>query len=259
MLDLSGMIAGTKYRGEFEQRLKDAMEEIQKAGNIILFIDELHTIIGAGAAEGAIDAANILKPALARGEIQAVGATTLDEYRKHVEKDAALERRFQPVMVGEPTREESIEILKGLRDRYEAHHKVRITDEAIKAAVQLSDRYISDRFLPDKAIDLLDEAASRVRIMTYTAPPDMKQLEDKLAEIRKAKDEAVKNQNFEKAAELRDREREALQEIDRSAGDLGEGAQHGGQRGGRGGNRPDRILLGVHPRAEADRGRIRSG
>ncbi len=215
MLDLSGMIAGTKYRGEFEQRLKDAMEEIQKAGNIILFIDELHTIIGAGAAEGAIDAANILKPALARGEIQAVGATTLDEYRKHVEKDAALERRFQPVMVGEPTREESIEILKGLRDRYEAHHKVRITDEAIKAAVYLSDRYISDRFLPDKAIDLLDEAASRLRIMTFTAPPDMKQLEDKLADIRKAKDEAVNNQNFEKAAELRDREREALQEIDR--------------------------------------------
>jgi ATP-dependent Clp protease ATP-binding subunit ClpC len=214
MLDLSGMIAGTKYRGEFEQRLKDAMEEIQKAGNIILFIDELHTIIGAGAAEGAIDAANILKPALARGEIQAVGATTLDEYRKHVEKDAALERRFQPVNVGEPTREESIDILKGLRDRYEAHHKVRITDEAIRAAVYLSDRYISDRFLPDKAIDLLDEAASRLRIMTYTAPPDMKQLEDKLAEIRKAKDEAVNNQNFEKAAELRDREREALQEID---------------------------------------------
>ncbi len=214
MLDLSGMIAGTKYRGEFEQRLKDAMEEMQKAGNIILFIDELHTIIGAGAAEGAIDAANILKPALARGEIQAVGATTLDEYRKHVEKDTALERRFQPVMVGEPSREESVEILKGLRDRYEAHHKVRITDEAIKAAVNLSDRYISDRFLPDKAIDLLDEAASRLRIMTYTTPPDMKQLEEKLAEIRKAKDEAVNNQNFEKAAELRDREREALQEID---------------------------------------------
>jgi len=214
MLDLSGMIAGTKYRGEFEQRLKDAMEEMQKAGNVILFIDELHTIIGAGAAEGAIDAANILKPALARGEIQAVGATTLDEYRKRIEKDTALERRFQPVMVGEPSRDESIEILKGLRDRYEAHHKVRITDEAIKAAVNLSDRYISDRFLPDKAIDLIDEAASRMRIMTYTTPPDMKQLEEKLAEIRKTKDEAVNNQNFEKAAELRDREREALSEID---------------------------------------------
>ena len=213
-LDLSGMLAGTKYRGDFEQRLKDAMDEVLKAGNIILFIDEMHTIIGAGAAEGAIDAANILKPALARGEIQAVGATTLDEYRKHVEKDAALERRFQPVMVGEPTKEESIEILKGLRDRYEAHHKVRITDEAIKAAVHLSDRYISDRFLPDKAIDLLDEAASRLRIMSYTAPPDMKELEEKLAEIRKAKDEAVNNQNFEKAAELRDRERHAQQEID---------------------------------------------
>ncbi len=214
-LDLSGMIAGTKYRGEFEQRLKDAMEEVTKAGNVILFIDELHTIIGAGAAEGAIDAANILKPALARGEIQAVGATTMDEYRKHIEKDTALERRFQPVQVGEPTQEESVEILKGLRDRYEAHHKVRITDEAIKAAVQLSDRYISDRFLPDKAIDLIDEAASRLRIMTYTAPPDMKQLEGKFEEIRKAKDEAVTNQNFEKAAELRDREREAQLEIDR--------------------------------------------
>ena len=214
-LDLSGMIAGTKYRGEFEQRLKDAMEEVTKAGNVILFIDELHTIIGAGAAEGAIDAANILKPALARGEIQAVGATTMDEYRKHIEKDTALERRFQPVQVGEPSREESVEILKGLRDRYEAHHKVRITDEAIKAAVNLSDRYISDRFLPDKAIDLIDEAASRLRIMTYTAPPDMKQLDEKLEEIRKAKDEAVTNQNFEKAAELRDREREAQLEIDR--------------------------------------------
>ena len=214
MLDLSGMVAGTKYRGEFEQRLKDAMEEITKAGNIILFIDELHTIIGAGAAEGAIDAANILKPALARGEIQAIGATTLNEYRKYVEKDAALERRFQPVMVGEPSKEESVEILKGLRDRYEAHHKVRITDEAIKAAVNLSDRYIPDRFLPDKAIDLIDEAASRLRIMSFTTPPDMKELDDKLADIRKAKDEAVNNQNFEKAAELRDRERQAQQEIE---------------------------------------------
>ncbi|NLG37028.1 MAG: AAA family ATPase, partial [Clostridiales bacterium] len=206
-LDLSGMLAGTKYRGEFEERLKGAMEEIRKSGDIILFIDELHTIIGAGAAEGAIDAANILKPALSRGEIQAVGATTLDEYRKHIEKDAALERRFQPVMVDEPTIEESIEILSGLRERYETHHKVRITDEAIRAAVELSDRYISDRKLPDKAIDLIDEAGSRVHIRNYVAPPDMDVLEGKLAELLKTKEEAVANQDFEKAASIRDEEK----------------------------------------------------
>jgi ATP-dependent Clp protease ATP-binding subunit ClpC len=206
-LDLSGMLAGTKYRGEFEERLKGAMEEIRKNGDIILFIDELHTIIGAGAAEGAIDAANILKPALARGEIQAVGATTLDEYRKHIEKDAALERRFQPVMVDEPTIQESIEILNGLRERYESHHKVRITDEAIRAAVELSDRYISDRKLPDKAIDLIDEAGSRVHIRNYVAPPDMDVLEGKLAELQKTKEEAVGSQDFEKAARIRDEEK----------------------------------------------------
>ena len=206
-LDLAGMIAGTKYRGEFEDRLKDALKELKTAGSVILFIDEIHTIVGAGAAEGAMDAANILKPALARGEIQVVGATTYDEYRKNIEKDAALERRFQPVTVGEPTREETFEILKGLRDRYEAHHKVKITDEALRAAVDLSDRYISDRFLPDKAIDLMDEAASKVRLSLYTAPPDLKELEEQTAQLRKEKEQAITHQNFEKAAELRDEEK----------------------------------------------------
>jgi len=206
-LDLTGMIAGTKYRGEFEERIKTAIDEVRNAGNVILFIDELHTIIGAGAAEGAIDAANILKPALSRGEIQVIGATTLDEDRKHIEKDAALERRFQPVMVGEPTEEESIEILRGLRDRYEAHHKIKITDEAIRAAVEMSSRYISGRQLPDKAIDLIDEAASRVRMNTLTAPLDIKELEDRLKAVSAEKEEAVRNQEFEKAARLRDEER----------------------------------------------------
>ena len=209
-LDLASMLAGAKYRGEFEERLKSAMAEIKKAGNVILFIDELHTICGAGASEGAIDAANILKPALARGEMQCIGATTLNEYHKHIEKDAALERRFQPVTVGEPTREESVEILKGLRDRYEAHHRVRITDEAIVAAVYMSDRYISDRCLPDKAIDLIDEAASRVRIKAFTAPPDMKQQQERLDALNKETEEAVAHEDFEKAAHLRDRKK-ALQ------------------------------------------------
>lgn len=213
-LDMSSMVAGSKYRGEFEERLKKVMEEIRKAGNIILFIDEMHTIIGAGAAEGAIDASNILKPALARGEIQCVGATTIDEYRKHVEKDPALERRFQPVMVGEPDKESAIEILKGLRDKYEAHHRVKITDEAIVAAVQLSDRYITDRYLPDKAIDLIDEAASMVRLQAFTAPPDLKKLEDRMDEIQKEKEEAVRSQEYEKAAKLRDEERELKQKLD---------------------------------------------
>lgn len=205
-LDLSAMVAGTKYRGEFEERLKNVMAEIRKANNIILFIDEMHTIIGAGAAEGAIDASSILKPALARGEIQTVGATTLDEYRKHVEKDPALERRFQPVVVEEPSKEDAIKILIGLRDKYEAHHKVRITDEAIKAAVELSDRYITDRFLPDKAIDLVDEAASRVRLQAFTAPPDIKKLEDDLESLKKEKEEAITGQDYEKAASVRDAE-----------------------------------------------------
>ena len=209
-LDLASMVAGAKYRGEFEERLKRVMGEIKAVGNVILFIDELHTIIGAGASEGAIDAANILKPSLARGEMQCIGATTLNEYHKHIEKDAALERRFQPVKVAEPTREESIAILKGLRDRYEAHHRVRITDEAITAAVFLSDRYISDRCLPDKAIDLIDEAASRVRIKAFTAPPDMKQQQDRLDALNKETEEAVAHEDFEKAARLRD-SKKALQ------------------------------------------------
>lgn len=212
-LDLSSMIAGAKYRGEFEERLKKAMEEIQKAGNIILFIDELHTIVGAGAAEGAIDAANILKPALARGEIQVIGATTIEEYRKYIEKDAALERRFQPITLDEPTSEESIEILKGIRDKYEAHHRVKITDEAINAAVNMSVRYISDRFLPDKAIDLVDEAASKIRIKLLTAPPDVKNLEDKIAELRKEKEAAITVQDYEKAASLRDEEKRLSDEL----------------------------------------------
>ena len=212
-LDMSSMIAGAKYRGEFEERLKKAMEEIHKAGNIILFIDELHTIIGAGAAEGAIDAANILKPALARGEIQVIGATTLEEYRKYVEKDSALERRFQPITLSEPTAEESIQILQGIRDKYEAHHRVKITDKAIEAAVNMSIRYISDRFLPDKAIDLVDEAASRIRIKTLTAPPDVKNLEDKITELKKEKEAAITVQDYEKAAKLRDEEKALTEEL----------------------------------------------
>ncbi|MCA1057172.1 ATP-dependent protease ATP-binding subunit ClpC [Rossellomorea aquimaris] len=213
-LDMGTVVAGTKYRGEFEDRLKKVMDEIRQAGNIILFIDELHTLIGAGGAEGAIDASNILKPSLARGELQCIGATTLDEYRKYIEKDAALERRFQPIQVNEPTTDESIQILKGLRDRYEAHHRVSITDEAIDAAVKLSDRYISDRFLPDKAIDLIDEAGSKVRLRSYTTPPNLKELESKLEEIRKEKDAAVQSQEFEKAASLRDTEQKLREELE---------------------------------------------
>ncbi|AYA74078.1 ATP-dependent Clp protease ATP-binding subunit ClpC [Bacillus sp. Y1] len=213
-LDMGTVVAGTKYRGEFEDRLKKVMDEIRQAGNIILFIDELHTLIGAGGAEGAIDASNILKPSLARGELQCIGATTLDEYRKYIEKDAALERRFQPIMVDEPTADESVQILKGLRDRYEAHHRVSITDEAIEAAVKLSDRYISDRFLPDKAIDLIDEAGSKVRLRSYTTPPNLKELEAKLEEVRKEKDAAVQSQEFEKAASLRDSEQRLREQLE---------------------------------------------
>ncbi|MBO8158007.1 ATP-dependent Clp protease ATP-binding subunit [Thermosyntropha sp.] len=213
-LDLSAMIAGTKYRGEFEDRLTKIVNEIKSAGDIIVFIDELHTIVGAGAAEGAIDAANILKPSLARGEFQCVGATTLDEYRKHIEKDAALERRFQPILVDEPSIEESIEILKGLRDRYEAHHGIKISDKAIETAVKLSARYITDRFLPDKAIDLIDEGASKLRLANYVLPDDLKELEAKLEEIIKEKEEAINAQEYEKAAQLRDEEQKLRDEIE---------------------------------------------
>lgn len=212
-LDIGLLVAGTKYRGEFEERLKKIMDEIRQAGNVILVIDEVHTLIGAGAAEGAIDAANILKPALARGELQCIGATTLDEYRKHIERDAALERRFQPVMVGEPTVDETIEILFGLRERYEQHHKLKISDEALEAAAKLSARYISDRYLPDKAIDLIDEAGSRVRLLNSQLPPAAKELDKQLRQILKQKDESVRSQDFDKAGELRDRELEIKAEI----------------------------------------------
>lgn len=212
-LDLTGMIAGTKYRGDFEERITNAIEEVKKSSDIILFIDELHTIVGAGSAEGSTDAANILKPSLARGEFQVIGATTLNEYRKFIEKDAALERRFQPVTVGEPSEEEAFQILQGLRDKYEAHHKVKITDEALKAAVTLSSRYITDRYLPDKAIDLIDEAASKVKLSAYTAPDGVKDLEAKIKEIELEKSAAISAQEFEKAAKLRDEEKELNQKL----------------------------------------------
>lgn len=215
-LDLTGMVAGTKYRGDFEERIKSAIDEVKADGNIILFIDELHTIIGAGSAEGSTDAANILKPALARGDFQVIGATTINEYRKHIEKDAALERRFQPVMVGEPTEEEAVSILKGLKDRYEAHHKVQITDDAIDAAVKLSSRYISDRYLPDKAIDLIDEAASRVRLRTFTAPEDLQDLEKKIKDLEIDKAAAVNSQDFERAASLRDKQKDLQEQLEKA-------------------------------------------
>ena len=213
-LSISSMLAGAKYRGEFEERLKKAIDEVQQHDDMIIFIDEIHTLVGAGATEGAMDAANILKPALARGEFQVIGATTLDEYKKHIEKDAALERRFQPVQVGEPNEEDALEILMGLRDRYEAFHKAKITDEALKAAVTLSSRYITDRFLPDKAIDVVDEAASKVRMKVFSAAPDVKALEDRLNVVKKEKEAAVTSQDFEKAAKLRDEEQALVKEID---------------------------------------------
>ncbi len=215
-LDLSSMVAGAKYRGEFEERLKSAMDEIRKSGDVILFIDEIHTLVGAGAAEGAIDAANILKPALSRGEIQVIGATTINEYRKYIEKDAALERRFQPITLDEPTEEESIQILKGIRDKYEAHHKVTITDKAIEAAVKMSIRYIPDRFLPDKAIDLIDEAASKIRMKSLTAPPDIKDIEEEIEAVKKEKEAAITTQEYEKAAKLRDKEKALCEKLDKT-------------------------------------------
>ena len=214
-LDISGMVAGAKYRGDFEERIKKCLSEVRKAGDVILFIDEIHTIVGAGSAEGAVDAANILKPLLARGEVQVVGATTLNEYRKYIEKDSALERRFSPVTVGEPTEEETIKILEGLRDKYEAHHNVKITEGAIKAAVDLSIRYINDRFLPDKAIDLMDEAASRVKMRTYTMPDSIKEIEEKIASLDRDKEEAIRVQDFEKAATLRDKENEQKDKLEK--------------------------------------------
>lgn len=213
-LDLSSMVAGSKYRGEFEERMKKVMEEIENSHNVILFIDEIHTIVGAGAAEGAIDASDILKPALARGELQCIGATTIEEYRKYIEKDAALERRFQPIIVGEPTKDEAVLILKGVRDKYEAHHRVKITDDAINAAVNLSDRYVTDRFLPDKAIDLIDEAAAKVRIENLITPPDLKNIENEVEKITKQKEDAIRVQDFEKAASLRDKEKELKNKLD---------------------------------------------
>ena len=213
-LDLTGMVAGTKYRGDFEERIKSAINEVIKAGDVILFIDEVHTLMGAGSAEGAVDAANILKPSLARGEMQVIGATTLEEYRKNIEKDSALERRFQPIVVGEPTQEEAIEILKGLHDKYEAHHNVKIPDEAIEAAVHLSSRYITDRYLPDKAIDLIDEAASKIRLRAFTPPENIKELEEKIKSVCDEKSAAVNSQNYELAAKLRDEEKELQQKLD---------------------------------------------
>ena len=214
-MDISGMVAGSKYRGDFEERIKKALNEVKKAGDIILFIDEIHTIVGAGAAEGAIDAANILKPLLARGEIQLIGATTLNEYRKYIEKDSALERRFSPVIVNEPSEKDTIKILQGIRDKYEAHHGVKITDEAIEAAVKMSTRYINDRYLPDKAIDLIDEAASRAKLKTYTEPDTLKQLEEELEQVEKDKEEAVRIQKFEKAASLRDKQKELKEKYEK--------------------------------------------
>ena len=213
-LDLALMVAGTKYRGQFEERIKAVMDEIRRSKNVILFIDELHTIVGAGSAEGAMDASNIIKPALSRGELQCVGATTLNEYRKYIEKDAALERRFQTVKVDAPTVEEAIQILKGLRPKYEAHHKAKLTDEALETAVRLSDRYITGRFLPDKAIDVMDEAGARARINAMTRPPDVKEIEKEIEEIRIEKEAAIKAQDFEKAASLRDKEKQAKEKLD---------------------------------------------
>ena len=252
-LDLGALVAGSRYRGDFEERLKKVLKEIRTRGDIILFIDEIHTLVGAGAAEGAIDAASILKPMLARGELQTIGATTLDEYRKYLEKDAALERRFQPIQVAEPTISHTIEILKGLRDRYEAHHRVSITDSALVAAAQLADRYISDRFLPDKAIDLIDEAGSRMRIRRMTAPPDLREYDEKIAQVRREKESAIDSQDFEKAAALRDTEKQLLAKK-AGQGEGVEGRRHGRRgRGERGAHRGGPRHRHRHPGVQADR------
>ena len=260
-LDLGALVAGSRYRGDFEERLKKVLKEIRTRGDIVLFIDEIHTLVGAGAAEGAIDAASILKPMLARGELQTIGATTLDEYRKYLEKDAALERRFQPIQVAEPSIAHTIEMLKGLRDRYEAHHRVTITDEALVSAATLADRYISDRFLPDKAIDLIDEAGSRLRIRRMTAPADLREYDDKIAEVRQRKEAAIDGQDFEAAARLRDEEKQLIREEGRAREAVARRRPRRGRRGRRGADRrgarrgdrhPDREALrgGVHPAAQ---------
>ena len=256
-LDLGALVAGSRYRGDFEERLKKVLKEIRTRGDIILFIDELHTLVGAGAAEGAIDAASILKPMLARGELQTIGATTLDEYRKHLEKDAALERRFQPIKVEEPTVAHTIEILKGLRERYEAHHRVTITDQAIVAAANLADRYISDRHLPDKAIDLIDEAGSRLRIRRMQAPPDYRELEDEIAKVRKEKEAAIEAQQFERAAKLRDREKELLEQRSAKEQRVARRGRRPLQRGERGVDRRGARAVDRHPGLQAHRGRDR--
>ena len=254
-LDLGALVAGSRYRGDFEERLKKVLKEIRKRGDIVLFIDELHTLVGAGAAEGAIDAAWILKPMLARGELQTIGATTLAEYRKHLEKDAALERRFQPIQVDEPSVTDTIEILKGLRERYEQHHRVVITDEGIVAAANLADRYITDRFLPDKAIDLIDEAGSRMRIRRMTAPPELKELDERIADVRRDKESAIDAQDYEKAARLRDNEKTLLGEKATREKEV-EGRRARRARGGdRGRDRRGPRDLDRHPRLQAHRGR----
>ena len=256
-LDLAALVAGSKYRGEFEERLKKVMKEITQRGDIILFIDEIHNLVGAGAAEGAIDAASILKPALARGELQTIGATTLDEYRKYLERDSALERRFQQIRVEQPSTEETVQILKGLRDRYEQHHKIEITDEALEAAAELADRYIADRQLPDKAIDLIDEAASRMRIKSMTSPPVYRELEEDIEKTRREKEAAIEAQEFEKRREPARLRAQAHEQEARARGGLGEGRGRGPGASGdrRGGNRRHRLDVDGHPGLQAHRGR----
>ena len=240
VLDLAMMVAGTKYRGQFEERIKAVMNEVRRAKNVILFIDELHTLVGAGGAEGAIDASNVLKPALSRGEIQCIGATTFDEYRKYIEKDAALARRFQPITVEPPSKADAVEILKGLRDRYEAHHRVQILDAALEAAVEMSDRYITGRCLPDKAIDVLDEAGARIRLRSMTKPPNLAELEEQIERLSIQKDEAVKNAEYEEAAKLRDQAEQLRKQEGRDAAAVAREGQGSGRRGRRGSHRRGR-------------------